>query len=171
MNNKCLHCQKPTTNAKYCSRSCAVTSNNSKHPRRTKSKVCDFEGCSEIIFSSRKFCSEHRYGGRRFETIGDLRAAAKYQVNAYARYFARNWARQNLDLTKCAVCDYRTHIEIAHIEPLAKFPDDTPIAETYINNVIGLCPNHHWEFDNGYLVLSALSESRTRMCPITVSIP
>jgi hypothetical protein len=123
------------------------------------------------LFSSRKFCSEHRYGGRRFETIGDLRAAAKYQVNAYARYFARNWARQNLDLTKCAVCDYRTHIEIAHIEPLAKFPDDTPIAETYINNVIGLCPNHHWEFDNGYLVLSALSESRTRMCPITVSIP
>lgn len=149
--NKCSHCQGQTSNPKYCSRSCATSANNLNSPRRQKSKVCSFDECSELIFSNRKFCTDHRYGSRKFNTIGELRAAAKYQTNAYARYLARVWAKQNLDLSKCSTCDYSTHVEIAHIEPLALFPDETPIEETYTNNVIGLCPNHHWEFDHGYL--------------------
>ena len=56
---------------------------------------------------------------------------------------------------KCAICGYDKHIEIAHIKAVSDFPDDTSIAEiNNINNLIGLCPNHHWEFDNGILKLN-----------------
>lgn len=151
--NKCIHCKGPTSNPKYCSRSCAASANNRRSPRRVKSKVCNFDGCLELIFSSRKFCAEHRYGTPKFTTIGELRQAAQYQANAYARQLARKWARKNLDLSSCTVCDYSLHVEVAHISPLSQFPDHTPIEETYVNNLIVLCPNHHWEYDNGYLVV------------------
>ena len=56
---------------------------------------------------------------------------------------------------KCAICGYDKHIEIAHIKAVSDFPDDASIAEiNNINNLIGLCPNHHWEFDNGILKLN-----------------
>lgn len=53
---------------------------------------------------------------------------------------------------KCPVCGYTNHIEVAHIKAVADFSNDSLITE--INdpsNLIGLCPNHHWEFDNGLL--------------------
>ena len=37
------------------------------------------------------------------------------------------------------------------------FPHDTKVKDVHAqNNVILLCPNHHWEFDNGFLVLAEL---------------
>lgn len=48
---------------------------------------------------------------------------------------------------KCAVCGYDKHYEIAHIKAVADFDDDT------LDNLIALCPNHHWEYDNGLLDL------------------
>lgn len=53
---------------------------------------------------------------------------------------------------KCAVCGYNKHIEIAHIKAVSDFDDSATITEINdINNLIGLCPNHHWEYDNGLL--------------------
>lgn len=54
----------------------------------------------------------------------------------------------------CAKCGYSNHIEIAHIKAVADFDDSSTIAEiNSINNLIALCPNHHWEYDNGLLKL------------------
>ena len=53
---------------------------------------------------------------------------------------------------KCIICGYDKHIEIAHIKAVSEFSDDTLISEINdINNLAPLCPNHHWEFDNGIL--------------------
>lgn len=56
---------------------------------------------------------------------------------------------------KCAVCGYDKHVEIAHIKAVSDFSDDATITEINdSNNLIGLCPNHHWEYDNGLLDLN-----------------
>ena len=55
---------------------------------------------------------------------------------------------------KCEVCGYNKHIEIAHKKAVSDFDDSATIAEINdINNLIALCPNCHWEFDNGLLKL------------------
>ena len=55
---------------------------------------------------------------------------------------------------KCAICGYNKHIDVAHIKSVSSFPKDTPLSIINdINNLIGLYPNHHWEYDNGLLDL------------------
>ena len=55
---------------------------------------------------------------------------------------------------RCVVCGYDKHIEIAHIKPVSDFDDSATMMEiNSIDNLIALCPNHHWEFDNGFLKL------------------
>jgi hypothetical protein len=41
------------------------------------------------------------------------------------------------------------HVEICHRKAISEFPKDTLIIEVNNrNNVLFLCPNCHWEFDN-----------------------
>ena len=62
---------------------------------------------------------------------------------------------KNSDKPKCCyICGYSNHIEIAHIKSVSSFDDDVLVSEiNHINNLLPLCPNHHWEFDNGLLKL------------------
>ena len=53
---------------------------------------------------------------------------------------------------KCKVCGYDKHVEVCHIKSVSSFGDDDLITDiNSFDNLIGLCPNHHWEFDNGYI--------------------
>jgi hypothetical protein len=55
---------------------------------------------------------------------------------------------------KCAICGYSTHVEIAHKKAVSEFDNHKTIREiNSIENLIGLCPNHHWEYDNGLIKL------------------
>lgn len=57
-------------------------------------------------------------------------------------------------ILSCAICGYDKHVEIAHIKSVSSFNDDATIREiNSIDNLIALCPNHHWEYDNGLLNL------------------
>lgn len=50
---------------------------------------------------------------------------------------------------KCVVCGYLKHVEIAHIKAVSEFSDDATLIEiNVLTNLVGLCPNHHWEFDH-----------------------
>ena len=52
----------------------------------------------------------------------------------------------------CLICGYNRHTDIAHIRAVSDFPDDAFIGEINdIHNLMALCPNHHWEFDNHLL--------------------
>ena len=54
----------------------------------------------------------------------------------------------------CTVCGYDKHVEVAHIKPVAEFDDSATVKEiNSIDNLVGLCPNHHWEYDHGLLKL------------------
>lgn len=77
--------------------------------------------------------------------------------NAAIRYYA-NLLNPNLksDFGKCQKCSYSIHVELCHIKSISSFTDDS-VKLIEINgedNLLVLCKNHHWEFDNGILKLS-----------------
>lgn len=63
---------------------------------------------------------------------------------------------------KCAICGYDKHIEIAHIKAVSDFDDNATVGEiNAISNLIGLCPNHHWEYDNNIIDLEKILNNKT----------
>ena len=57
---------------------------------------------------------------------------------------------------KCAVCGYDKHVDIAHIKAVSDFSEDTLVSEiSKSDNLIALCPNHHWEYDHGLLDITS----------------
>ena len=53
---------------------------------------------------------------------------------------------------RCYICGYSKHVEVCHIKPVSSFSLDSKLSDVnHISNLIMLCPNHHWEFDNGML--------------------
>ena len=65
---------------------------------------------------------------------------------------ARNNFKSEDKELKCYICGYDKHVEIAHIKPVSEFDDNATIDEiNNIDNLIALCPNHHWEYDNKLL--------------------
>ena len=49
----------------------------------------------------------------------------------------------------CAVCGYDKHYDVCHIKALKDFSLDATLAEVnHIDNLVAMCPNHHWEHDN-----------------------
>lgn len=162
--HKCtnLLCDNETNNPKFCSRSCAVSYNNQKFPKRIKQKyfcrVCGIE-----IFSRRLFCDAHNpqkvdWSKRTIEEAVTYHngASNRYgRIRDHAKRTYRNSDRPN----KCEKCGYHKHYEVCHIKPIYLFSLNTIISVTNdINNLIALCPNCHWEFDNG---LFAPTRNRT----------
>lgn len=83
-------------------------------------------------------------------SIKDLVNKNGHRCNAYTgiRGLARTVAR-NIGLNSCHKCGYNKHIEIAHIRAISDFPEDTPVSVVNSpDNLLALCPNCHWEFDN-----------------------
>lgn len=72
----------------------------------------------------------------------------KYAKYSYVRYHAREVMKE-AGINKCQKCGYDKHIECCHIKAVSSFPPETKISEiNSLDNLIGLCPNCHWEFDN-----------------------
>lgn len=93
-------------------------------------------------------------------TIGEFREIRKAKgehpswMHSNIRNLNRSW---NKDLTNrpCANCGYSKHVELCHIKAVASFDDNAFIGEVnHPNNIIQLCPNCHWELDNGLLKLT-----------------
>lgn len=162
--NKCLHCNKETTNLKFCSHSCSAKETN-KIPKRKLSKKCS--NCDNIVRNYRSTLCEHHFQKEQKNkteyiknlSIGDytqrdclkkLHASSQF---AHIRGLNRSWNKHLIELP-CYVCGYSKHVELAHIKPISSFPTTAKLVEVNSpNNVIQLCPNCHWEFDNGLLDL------------------
>lgn len=145
----CISCNTPTDNPKYCSRSCAAKENNKK-PKRKKTKLC--HRCSTPVLSKHKFCKDCR-NYRDEHTLGELIYTQFHKTAAFnvVRLRAKSLIKK-IGITSCENCGYDKHIECAHIIPLCKFPLDTKVyVANATTNLIGLCPNCHWEFDKGLL--------------------
>lgn len=151
----CLVCGRETRTPKFCSRSCAAKMNNVLVPKRGYAGRC-FR-CQIPIPRRHRYCPEHR-PNKPLDRSQPIRAVADGSDHPACRYarLRQDARRQYLSafLYRCARCGYDKHIEICHKRSLASFPLDTPIAVVNsLDNLVGLCPNCHWEFDRGLLQL------------------
>lgn len=80
------------------------------------------------------------------------KSAKWVRIREHARLVAK---KNGLYDNGCSKCGYMKHVEIAHIEPISSFSDDTLVVDINdINNLIALCPNCHWELDHGQLTIN-----------------
>jgi len=167
--SSCVNCNQETKNPLFCSRSCATSHNNrmGKVGRKKIPHFCDI--CSKEIQSKRKFCSECKMNYIKVNIRTNIKTnngcikhisqvtksemfSNSPQKYTRIRMHARSIAVKNKMLESCSVCGYSLYVECAHKKSIASFPNDTLI--TVINdpnNLIGLCRNHHWEFDHHFL--------------------
>lgn len=167
LNNKivnCNYCKKETLNPKYCSRSCAA-SENSKIPKRRLTRKCS--KCNSLVRNYKSsLCEEHYqktlYNKKEYLLnlsikdyterlcIKKLHPSSKF---SHIRGLCRSWNKEKTKLP-CHICGYSKHVELAHIKPLSSFPPEALLKDVNnSNNIVQLCPNCHWEFDNGLIYL------------------
>jgi len=147
--NSCLKCKKPTSNPKFCSKSCAAKINNRKTPKRSKGPRWTMGKCGnchrEFEYKKRytagKYCSpECSAEGRKKETVNEWLSGKRDLVNIthaiknYLRKQAGNmcsecgWNKKNPTTGKCP-------LEIHHLDGNSE--NNTP------ENLQVLCPNCH----------------------------
>lgn len=156
----CTQCGIETTNPKFCSKSCSALWTNKNYPKRKTKKRCLV--CNEPVSSWRKTrCDKHteEYKANKHldVTLGEHRARYIHlhpsSIHASVRTFGRSLNKDMLKLP-CHKCGYSKHVELAHIKPIASFPDSATIRDVNSkDNVIQLCPNCHWEFDHDLLFI------------------
>lgn len=165
---------------KFCSRTCYINSKtgqpveNAKFRYFGKSKDIFCARCQAVFtvhrnssgaIPSRKvcdFCYKNPPRKPFSETIGKIGDFTKSElfVNRASYQSARSAVRKHAvaifqthhKTNSCHICGYDRHIQVAHIKSVSSFSGETLIS--VINdpkNLVGLCPNHHWEFDHGIL--------------------
>jgi hypothetical protein len=151
----CPICGRETRNPKFCSRSCAAKWNNVVVPKRRLEGRCTV--CGTPVPRRNSFCAEHR-PTRPLDRSQPIRAIADESDHPACRHarLRQDARRQYLASCpyRCVRCGYDKHIQVCHKRPLTSFPLDTPISVVNsLDNLVGLCPNCHWEFDHGLLQL------------------
>lgn len=163
--SQCLYCHSDivrksyetpsdTKRRKFCNRSCATKLNNSLFPKKVKKiQVKKERQPSQMPFVTKKELFQR---SKHYQS-------ARNTIRVYAKR-----AYDKSDKPKCcAICQYTRCYEVSHLDSVASFPDDTTIG--FINrldNLVALCPTHHWEFDNGFLSkedFGTACENRTRV--------
>lgn len=156
--NICRNCGKQTKNPKYCSRTCAVTITNRTPKRKRTRYPYNCQSCGEPISGRRKYCKDRKCSSNYVDwekvTIGELRGKRKYQIHSRVRDLSRKAYLRSSKPKECLVCGHSRYFEVCHIRSISDFPDRTLITEVNdLSNLVALCRNHHWEFDNGLLQL------------------
>lgn len=152
----CENCGTATKNPKFCSSSCAATTNNRIYQKRPK-KVYKCKKCDKFLQAGwtskmKRVCTDCNSNIRDWSktTFSNLRnVLGTYQAHARIRAHARDEYRRAKKPRQCLICAYNKHFEVCHIKPIQSFNEDTPV--TIVNcpdNLAGLCPNCHWEFDH-----------------------
>ena len=157
--NCCKECDCKTSNPKFCGRSCAVTYNNRKYPKRQPEGNC--KACQKPNSSDRTYCKpcweSIGYIDWTKVTLAEIKEGGN--ANYRGRYpYLRTMTRKDYlrsDRPKeCWVCGYDKHFEVCHIKDIKDFLDTAFVSEiSDPSNTVALCRNHHWEFDNGLLEL------------------
>ena len=135
--------QKPSEVKKkvFCGSSCSASFNNRGREKKQKKdkenltkpeKFSFFEGVTKKEFFDKK--------GVYYKFRSEIRKHAQYVYG------------KNQGVKTCKVCGYGKHIQVCHIKSVSSFSDDTLIIEINSkDNLVGLCPNHHWEYDHGLI--------------------
>lgn len=166
---KCISCENELQlpdQKKFCSRSCAAKHNNKVYPKR-KGATQNCSNCNVDLGKkwkrTRKLCNDcltqHHLRNSASASLVAGRTLGEYlelhkTKSISNRYCGiRNHASKVINRSGrpkvCAECGYSNHVEICHIKGIAEHSPDTKVSEINdLSNLIYLCPNHHWEFDN-----------------------
>ena len=147
----------------FCSKRCANLRLNVKKWKNHTKKIlnCIICGTAVDLRSKSKICLEC-YAQQTKNiiekiTVGELKSKHKTKNNPWYSAEIRKFCRTyNSDLLNkpCQKCGYDKYTELCHIKPISSFSDKSTIEEiNNKNNIIVLCPNHHWEFDNGLFTI------------------
>jgi hypothetical protein len=126
----------------FCNSSCSATFNNLQRELKMKNKIKTpkKEKFEFILSLTKQFLIDKHQTYNKYRAV--IRKHAHYVFNTHHKH------------QECKVCGYDTHVEVCHIKSVSSFSDDTLISEiNSIDNLVGLCPNHHWEFDNNIIKL------------------
>ncbi len=180
---------------KFCSQSCSATYNNSHREKLQrilycekcqiqlpenswyKRKYCD--SCLKIIHAVRKSSKikidiiDIDINNPIINTISNTTKAehfANYKSWQTARSLIRSHAARNFKqhnpILKCQNCNYNKYVEVCHIKSVSSFSPETKVSEINdITNLLGLCPNCHWEYDNGLLKLESIKAPKLGLEP------
>lgn len=164
----CANCQSPTTNPKFCSRSCSTAYNNSVSPKRKRSGKNNYtcidcgatkSHAGERCLKCRKLNNRESWAAKTLTDIYGESGNSRFSDVGYVRVLARETYFEHHP-KECLICGYSLHVEVCHIVGIAEFPRTATVAEVNkLSNLAGLCRNHHWELDNGYLDKRALRDS------------
>lgn len=159
---KCLHakpkknceqCGTETKNPRFCSTSCSATYLNRQKPKRAKKeKFCSGCGRPSVRNSKRcKFCrNKKNYGILSLSDVKQI-SGSRNSYDTTVRLHSRFIAKEAGLLDFCSRCGYTLCVECCHIKAVSEFPLTATLNEVNdVNNLIGLCPNHHWELDHGH---------------------
>lgn len=147
----CINCTANTNNPKFCSRSCAAKYNNKRTDinRRRPEGLC-FD-CQTPISTRVERCEDCK-NKIKSKRILDKTSNSNLGKNPCIRQDSRRTYILSGRTLACILCGYATYVEICHIKDIRSYPDGTSYLVINNNsNLIALCRNHHWEFDNNLL--------------------
>lgn len=150
--NRCLKCDliidvadnqkvSEVRRRKFCNKSCSAGYHNALNPKRIKQ-------------IKPKEAKKPRVNPVMTRTKGEQFSACKNWQSARSgiQKAARKVLLESGLYPDCDVCSYAAHVEVCHIKPVHQFTDDTLVSTiNAVKNLMFLCPNHHWEYDNGLL--------------------
>lgn len=153
----------------FCNQKCSSAHNNKgviRNPKKTRvCNRCDKEyqtiSSGEDIHTSKLICREcasinidykSMAKGEYEKTLSET-AKKNASLNTHIRAFNNSW-NKDLKSLPCQKCSYHKHVELAHIKAVRLFTKNDLLSDiNSSDNLLALCPNCHWEFDNGHLKL------------------
>ena len=156
-------------NRKFCNKSCAAKYNNSAVPKRKRTAAAPCKMCGEEVeatkspsgsYYQRKYCvnclpKQNRIGKLKLHDLTKAEVRARSRDSQRMRIRITNDARSVYKLSgksyQCLACGYTLHVDICHVKDIKDFSEDAKVSEiNHSDNLITLCPTHHWEFDHGH---------------------
>jgi predicted restriction endonuclease len=135
----------------YCSKSCAAKSNNKSPKRKKMNTIC--KKCNQLFTRNRRKYCDNCVNAIQPLKLSDYTTKGSNKFSSIRKLARKKYIKNKKEL-KCFFCNYNKHVEISHIKAIISFESDTLISDINdLNNLIALCPNCHWEFDNGLLVI------------------
>lgn len=121
--------------------------------------VSSYHKCASCLAEQRKYkfrCMGLTKG--HYKNLPSVNGKSFPPMNPHIRLLCKFW-NKNLTALPCQKCGYSKHIELCHIKSVASFPDDALLGEiNNPNNILVLCRNCHWEFDNGLLTITDIPQ-------------
>lgn len=125
---------KPTL-VKYCTNCSDEYINKYRDVTRTCSGICRMEKNMKSTIISDKI---NNSGANTYDKI-------RHNARRYSKYFYPKY---------CMNCGYNKHYEVCHVKDLKDFDRDSTMYDTnQASNLIHLCCNCHWEFDNNMITV------------------